>query len=316
MIQILEDIQPDDIEVHGGKSVNLVKLHHLGFIIPKGFSVSSTAFVQMVESCRQLKDTLQSVDESDEFEEILKLSEIAQNVVAGYRIPEYLESEISEGFDHISESNVHGFAVRSSATIEDSRDISFAGQAESFLCLKDKSDIIECVKNVWQSILSERAMVYLKTKNIPMRQVKMAVLVQEMIPADVSGVMFTANVVNKNTDEILINATWGLGDALVSGKIVPDTYILKKYPLSVVQRALGRKEFKSIPETNRSVMIDTPREKREIFSLDDQTLHDIAEIGVKIEEAMECPQDIEWCIKPDGGLVILQSRPITTLSVP
>ncbi len=316
MIKILEDIQPDDIESHGGKSVNLVKLYQMGFIIPKGFSVSSAAFVQMVESCKQLKDTLQRVDESDDFEEILKLSEIAQSIVAEYRIPEDLESEISEGLDDIRESNVHGFAVRSSATIEDSRDISFAGQAESFLCLKNKSDIVECVKNVWQSVFSERAMVYLKTKNIPMKQVKMGVLVQEMIPADVSGVMFTANVVNKNPDEILINATWGIGDALVSGKIVPDTYILRKHPLRVIQRELGGKEFTSLPEINRSVMIDTPREKRVTFTLDDQTLYDISEIGMKIEEVMECPQDIEWCIKPEGGLVILQSRPITTLNVP
>jgi pyruvate,water dikinase len=184
--------------------------------------------------------------------------------------------------------------VRSSATIEDRSDISFAGQAESFLCVKGQEDIIESVKKVWQSMFSERALIYLKTKEVPLSEVKMAVLIQEMIPAEISGVMFTANVVTNNTEEILINSTRGLGDTLVSGEIVPDTFVLTKSPISVIQQDLGDKEF----------------------TLDEEMLFDIVEVGMKIESGMECPQDIEWCIKPDGRLVVLQSRPITTLSAP
>ena len=103
---------------------------------------------------------------------------------------------------------------------------------------------------------------------------------------------------------------------LVSGKIVPDTFILTKSPLVVIQRELGGKEFTSIPEIDQPVILETPKDKQSTFTLEDQTLFGIAEVGIKIESGMESPQDIEWCLRPNGGLVILQSRPITTLSVP
>lgn len=314
IVYSLEEIQPDDVEIHGGKAINLAKLARLGFIIPRGLSISSDVFVQMIESNQDLTNLLQKVDESDDFEEILEISGNIQNIISSYEMPENFVSEVTKSYKLLQE-NEFGFAVRSSATIEDRSDISFAGQAESYLCVKKSSGIIESVRKVWQSVFSERAIIYLKTKGIPINQVKMAVIVQEMIPADISGVMFTANVVNNNTEEILINATWGLGDSLVSGKIVPDTYILSKEPLSVIQRNLGGKESTSLLEENQPAMVDTPKDKQSKFTLEDQTLFDIAEVGMKIEGGMESPQDIEWCIRPDGGLVILQSRPITTLNV-
>nr|KXH73774.1 MAG: hypothetical protein AM325_07120 [Candidatus Thorarchaeota archaeon SMTZ1-45] len=319
MVHTLEMIQPDEVETHGGKAVNLGKLAQSGFLIPRGFSISTDAFTQMVESSHDLINFLKKVDDSEDFEEILEISENLQRLIEEYQVPKRLESEISLGIQNLKELSVSselGFAIRSSATIEDHSDVSFAGQAESYLCVKKHSEIIEFVKKVWQSAFSERAIVYLKAKAIPIRQLKVAVVVQEMIPAEISGVMFTANVVNNNADELLINATWGLGDCLVSGKIVPDTYVLTKSPFSVIQRTVGEKELTSKLEMNQLVLIETPKDRQSKYTLDDETLFDIAEIGLKIENVMECPQDIEWCIKPDGVLVILQSRPITTLSVP
>ena len=319
MVHSLEDIQPKEVEIHGGKAANLAKLAHLGFRVPRSLSISSNAFVQMVESDQDFVSLLEIIDDSDDFERIMEISASLQEIIGNYSLPEILETEIFEKFKHLQEITKNseiGFAVRSSATIEDRIDISFAGQAESFLCVNNQTDILESVKMVWQSAFSESAVIYLKTKEIPMKQVKMAVIIQEMIPADISGVMFTANVVNNNTEEMLINATWGLGDSLVSGKIVPDTYILKKNPLSVIQRVLGGKEFTSLPARNQPTISKTPTDKQSEFSLDEQTLFDIADVGMKVESGMESPQDIEWCIRPDGGLVILQSRPITTLSVP
>jgi phosphoenolpyruvate synthase/pyruvate phosphate dikinase len=259
---------------------------------------------------------IEKADYSDDFEELLEISARLQEVIANYKIPENLESEIIQRFSYLQYNSEFGFAVRSSATIEDRSDISFAGQAESYLCIMNEAGILESIKKVWQSAFSERAVIYLKTKEIPLKQVKMAVVIQEMIPVSVSGVMFTANVVNSSTEEMLINATWGLGDSLVSGKIVPDTYILAKNPLSVIQRDLGGKEFTSKLEMNQPALMPTPGHKQSEFTLDNKTLFDIAEVGMKIESDMESPQDIEWCIRPDGKLVILQSRPITTLNVP
>jgi pyruvate,water dikinase len=314
-VQFLESIQPDDFENHGGKAVNLAKLTRLGFHVPRGLSISSAAFTQMVKKNQDLTGFLNKVDKSDDLEEILEISESLQQTIGNYQIPENVISEISENLNHLEQTKF-GFAVRSSATIEDRRDVSFAGQAESYLCVKEQEDIIESIKKVWQSVFSERALIYLKAKEIPLIEVKMAVLIQEMIPAEVSGVMFTANVVTNNPGEILINSTWGLGNTLVSGEIVPDTYVLKKKPLSVIEQNLGEKEFTSRQVLYELVLDDTPEERRSQYSLDERTLFGIAEVGMKIEEGMESPQDIEWCIKPDGSLVILQTRPITTLNVP
>jgi len=316
LVHTLDDIQPEEVEIHGGKAANLARLATLGFHVPRSLSISSTAFSRMVDNNDNLIDLIEKADCSDDFEELLEISANLQEAIGKYKIPEELESEISQSFDYLQENSEFGFAVRSSATIEDRSDISFAGQAESYLCIMNEEGILESVKKVWQSAFSERAVIYLKTKGIPLKQAKMAVIVQEMMPVNISGVMFTANVVNNSTEEMLINATWGFGDSLVSGKIVPDTYILAKTPLSVIQRELGGKEFTSKLEINQPALIPTPRHKQSEFTLDDKTLFDIAEVGMKIESGMESPQDIEWCIRPDGLLVILQSRPITTLNVP
>ncbi|MBE0525450.1 MAG: hypothetical protein IH631_00805 [Candidatus Thorarchaeota archaeon] len=315
LVQYLKDINSEDIESYGGKAANLARLIELGFQVPNSFCISSEAFVQMLKKNQNLRAYLRKVDESDDFEEILEISGTIQRIISDYKMPEELESEISTKLNHL-EKTEYGFAVRSSATIEDGSEISFAGQAESFLCVKTQLDIIQSVKEVWKSSFSERALIYLKTKEIPLFQVKMAVLVQEMIPAKVSGVMFTANVVTNNTEEILINSTWGLGNTLVSGEIIPDTYVLTKSPPKVIHRTLGDKEFTCEPHMYPLAITDTPKEMSSVYSLDDKTLFDIAEIGMKVESGMESPQDIEWCIGPDEGFVILQSRPITTLSVP
>jgi pyruvate,water dikinase len=315
LVQNLDNIQLEDIETHGGKAVNLAKLKQLGFQVPSAVSISAEAFVQMTKKNQSLRAFLRKVNETDDFEEILEISGRIQEIIYNYEFPKDLVSDISKNLNSLERSE-YGFAVRSSATIEDRSDISFAGQAESYLCVKTEADIVESVKNVWRSAFSDRALIYLKTKDIPITQVKMAVLVQEMIPAEISGVMFTANVVTNNIDEMLINSTWGLGDLLVSGQVVPDTYILTKRPLKVIQQNLGDKEFTSEPHMHPLTITDTPKENRSVYSLEPNTLLDIAEVGMKIESGMESPQDIEWCIRPDGGLVILQSRPITTLSVP
>ena len=311
----LEEIQPENIEIHGGKATNLARLASLGFLVPRSLSISSKAFSQMVETNQNLIDLIEKADKSDDIEGLLEISADMQETIGNYKIPRNLESEFSQRFGYLQQNSDFGFAVRSSATIEDRDDISFAGQAESYLCVMNEAGILESVKKVWQSMFSERAVIYLKTKEIPLKQVKMAVVIQEMIQVSISGVMFTANVVNNSTDEMLINATWGLGDSLVSGKIVPDTFIIAKHPLRIIQRDLGGKEFTSELEMNQLALVPTPRHKQSEFTLDDKTSFEIAKIGMRIESGMRSPQDIEWCIRPDGNLVILQSRPITTLNV-
>ena len=315
----LDGVNTEDIETHGGKTTNLARLLVMGFSVPRGFSVSSLCFDRMIEEIPQLSDLITTLENTDDYEEMLELAVGIQSLISPYQIPDDIKLQIADAFQNLK--NVtgdleHGFAVRSSATIEDRSDISFAGQAESYLCIKETGGILDAVKRVWMSGFSPRAVIYLHTKDIPLGQMKMGVFVQEMLPVDVSGVTFTANVVNNSRDEMLINSTWGIGDTIVSGKIIPDTYLLNKNPLRVMGRELGTKEKTSQPEMIEGgvqlMLKDTPQERRKRFSLSDEALMVVAELGIEIEKKMGSPQDIEWCMK-DGEIVILQTRPITTL---
>ena len=317
----LDEISPIAVERHGGKATNLARLNSKGFQIPSGFSISSNNFSLMITRITEIEITIAQIERTEDFEEIIILSEKIQHLIDSYEIPEQLQEEIEKQYLRIYKTTENielGCAVRSSATIEDRNDISFAGQAETHLCIRGVQQIIDAMKQVWKSSFSPGAVIYLKTKNIPLSKVKMAVVVQEMVPAKVAGVMFTANVVNNNTAEMLVNATWGWGETLVSGKVVPDTFILNKAPMSVLQMNLGDKHLTCQPRSGdrgiQTILEDTPQQKRKMFSLEQDTLFEIAQIGLDIEREMGSPQDIEWCIKPDGKLMILQTRPITTLN--
>ncbi len=315
----LAEIDSKDVVKYGGKGVNLARLHEMGFPVPLGFSVTTSCFQRMLTDIPQLSELVMNIERCDDYEEMLELAVGLQVLVNRYSIPRDIETQIIEEFHNLQTRTrklEHGCAVRSSATIEDRTDISFAGQAESFLCIVEPSDVIKAIKDVWISGFSPSAVIYLNTKDIPLSQMMMSVFVQEMISADVSGVTFTANVVNNDIDEMLINSTWGLGNTLVSGKVIPDTFILSKNPLKVTAKSIGTKERFSRPEVVdgyvQSVMKDTPIEKRSEFTLTNNALMQVAEIGLEIERKMGGPQDIEWCMT-GNEIIILQSRPITTL---
>jgi pyruvate,water dikinase len=152
--------------------------------------------------------------------------------------------------------------------------------------------------------------------NVPLNRVKMGVIVQEMVDADVSGVMFTANIVTNDPCQIIIESTWGLGEPLVSGKVIPDTYVLDKNPLRVLQRTLGTKAVvASIAARNQQqgvVLQETPPDKQSTLSLNDVNLLKVAQMGMSVEKILGGPQDIEWCIR-DSQLIVLQARPVTTM---
>ena len=319
LVVALEDIKPDDFDRHGGKTSNLARLFGIGFRVPLGFSVTTSCFQRVMDEIPQIQEIITELEGNDDYEEILESAIALQSLIGDYNVPIEIKHQIAIGLENLQKMTgnlLHGYAVRSSATLEDRRDISFAGQADSFLCVTGIEGVVESVKRVWQSAFSPRAVIYLHAKRIPLAQMKMAVFVQEMVPADISGVMFTANVVTRNSEEILINSTWGIGDTIVSGKIVPDTFVLAKGPLSIKQRELGAKTKMCVPQIMENcvetTLIDTPQDKAVTLSLDDETLLRIAEAGLTIEKEFGIAQDIEWCLM-GKYIVILQSRPITTL---
>jgi pyruvate,water dikinase len=306
----LEALNPDDVQNHGGKAANLAHLHRYGFNVPSGLSISSYYFEHILDSIEDARELIKKLDSTDDYEEVLEIAMTLQSLVGKSEISEEFRTDLSSAFKVLTSEQ--GYAVRSSATVEDRDEFSFAGQAESYLCVHSIDDIIESVKRVWLSALSPSVAIYLKTKDVPMSQVRMGVVVQEMVDAEVAGVMFTANVVENNLDQMLIDSTWGLGESLVSGKIVPDSFILDKKSKKIISKSLGTKELTYHYGPENTIKESTPPEKREKFSISDGKLAEIAQIGLDIEEKMGVPQDIEWCLRGDE-LLLLQTRPITTL---
>lgn len=220
-----------------------------------------------------------------------------------------LEKEIIKAFENLQTKKV---AVRSSAIAEDSKTSSWAGQLKSYLNVELK-DLISKIKECWRSIASERARAYVSEKNLSKEQLTMAVVVQKMVESEVSGVMFTVNPINKDPNEIMIEAGWGLGELLVAGMITPDNFLLDKKTLQVKTRDIQIQETMLVFQNGENKQISVPKDKQAKQKLTETQLSDLAKLGIKIENHYHKPQDIEWTIDKAGKIWILQSRPITTL---
>ena len=319
MIRLLHEVRPEQFYDFGGKAVNLARLHHLGVSVPKGFAIPAYSFTHFLAQCEHLDALKVLQHEDNDIEAILESAEQFYHAASQFAIPQDIVKNISRGLNQLH-SNQQGsqrsYAIRSSATVEDTAQLSFAGQAETFLCVSDTPSILDAIKHTWLSLFSPRSVLYLQGKGIPLRQVRMGVIVQEMVLGEVSGVMFTANVTNSDTNQLVIDATWGLGESIVAGKVTPDSFVLRKTPLAVLHRHLGTKAVYSSPSPedhpNCTVLLNTPTEKRNIFCLTEEQLLEVARIGLQIEEHFGAPQDIEWTYQ-HGRVVVVQTRPITTL---
>jgi pyruvate,water dikinase len=254
-------------------------------------------------------------------ENILDFSKSIKNLIRNTKLPQSIMDEIKIGFEKLKKDigSSSSFAVRSSATIEDTESFSFAGQAESFLYIISFNDLITSIKNCWASLFNPSALIYLLQMNkkgieLSLSDIQMAVIIQKMVNADVSGVLFTANVINNNKNEIMINSTWGLGETIVSNIVVPDMILLNKKKFEIIKNVIGTKEKKSIqnPEGPYTIIVDTEPQYRDICSLNENQLKQLYKLGLKLENTFKYPQDIEWAIENDI-IYALQSRPITTL---
>jgi pyruvate,water dikinase len=307
------------LERFGGKAVNLARLHRAGLKVPIGFSISSECFSEYLAGLEGSDGILQRLESPMDIEETMNCAANLERLGSSWKMPEETKKQIMDALmrlKSITHGHGIGYAIRSSANVEDSRHISFAGQAESFLCVNGTENVVDSVRRTWQSAVSFRSALYLHEMGVPLSKVRMGVIVQEMVAADVSGVMFTVNTVTKDPSQIIIESTWGLGEPLVSGKIVPDTFFLQRNPLKVVQRVLGSKAtFAAVSvseQQHKIVLQDTPPDKRTAFTLNDAELLNLARLGMKVENTLGGPQDIEWCIR-DSQLIVLQARPVTTM---
>ena len=203
-------------------------------------------------------------------------------------------------------------AVRSSGTAEDLPGMSFAGQMETYLNVRGSNDVIEAVKRCWASLWTGRAIGYRQRQGIREEAVSIAVVVQQLVPADVAGVMFTVNPVTGARDELVINAAWGLGEAIVSGRVTPDTIIIKKQTGAIASKEIARKEVMTVrtPEGTREEPV--PADKRKRAALEPTQAEELARLGMKIEKLYGQVMDIEWAMC-GGQIFIVQARPVTAL---
>jgi pyruvate,water dikinase len=305
----------------GGKGSNIIRLVNIGANVPPGFIITTNSyaeFLQESESQNQLNRLLLKIPLA---KDVVDFSKSITALILETRIPNYVEREIRTGFDRINDQfgTESSYAVRSSATIEDMDTFSFAGQCNTYLNNRIFEEVLFSVKNCWASLFSPQALSYFlqmrkKGRAYSLSDIRMAVIVQKMIDSRISGVLFTANVLNNKKDQIMINSTWGLGETIANNSVIPDMIILEKNRFKILRTTLGKKEKTSIksPIGSHTVMVDTDPKLRAKLSLNENQLRGLHELGLRLENALNSPQDIEWAIE-DDTIYVLQSRPITTL---
>lgn len=240
----------------------------------------------------------------------------ASSLVASDAAPEELVDLVQQGYAELARrchTQMPAVAVRSSAVDEDGNAASFAGQYETYLNRRGTAEIVHALLLCWESVHAERVAVYRNSKDIDVTNVKLAVLVQQLVIAATSAVVFSANPITRRRDEVVINACWGLGESVVSGTVTPDTYIIRKPDMAIIDRRIERKERMTVAVPGGTSEVPVPRLLAEQRALDDRQLVEMAQLAMSLEARHGYPVDIE-CAYEAGNLYLLQCRPITTLS--
>ncbi len=300
----LADTNAGDLARGGGKAVNLGELLRKGFPVPPGFIITTAAYDRVVEH-NSLEDAIATVATPD----------AAAAIRAGFEraaLPLEVERAIRDAYGTLGGA----VAVRSSATAEDLPEAAFAGQQETFLGILNERALLNAVRRCWASLWSDRAIAYRQRQGMGETPVKLAVIVQRLVAADAAGVLFTANPVTGARDESIVDASTGLGEAVVSGLVTPDHIVLRntRHRWRIVERRLGRREVEVRPRPGGGVEQVTGAAVSE-SALPDSVLLQLARMGASIARHFGRPQDIEWAWA-EGKLYILQSRPITALPEP
>ena len=311
---VLDFLEIDQTQVAavGGKGANLGELARIeGIRVPAGFCVTTDAFRRILAeapSIDELLDRLSLLSPNDR-EAICALSEEIRRALEEMAIPDDLAAAITRGISRLGEQG--SCAVRSSATAEDSPTASFAGQQDTYLNVVGSAAILRCVRRCWGSLFSDRAVTYRLRNGFDHRKVHMAVAVQKMVFPEAAGVLFTADPVTSNRKVTSVEATFGLGEALVSGVVNADRYEVRNG--EVVTKVVAAKQLAIHASPSGGTQEETIEpERREQPALTDGQVVRLAQLGRRIEEHFGTPQDIEWCLDEDS-FQIVQSRPITTL---
>ena len=309
-ITSLHDIHQYDRMILGGKALNLGELISAGLPVPPGFLVLTTAYERFV-TVNSLQAEIERLAESVSPVELTtaeQASSAIQKLFEQGALPSEIEEAVLSAYRQLGSPAV---VVRSSATAEDLPGASFAGLHDTFLHLTSAAEVLHALKRCWASLWSARALIYRARQHIAPRSVRMAVIVQQMVEASAAGVLFTCNPVTGAHDEMILNASWGLGETLVSGQVSPDTITLAKQSGEVKSVTVSEKLLMTVYATSGVTVQEVPAELRQQGVLSSQQIARLFELGQAIEQHFHAPQDIEWAIAGDQ-VFLLQTRSVTT----
>jgi len=319
----LTGLRRSDEPSFGGKSSGLGELLSARLPVPPGFALSTTAFAAFVGESdldRVVDRALAPVSTGD-VEATQKASREIAAAMSSAPVPDAVRDELAERYGELAVQageDSPPVAVRSSAVGEDSHDATFAGQQETYLWVRGVEDVCGSVRDCWASLFSPAAISYRARLGETSRPA-MGVTVQLMVDAAISGVMFTCNPVSGDPSMIAINASWGLGLAVVGGEVTPDDYLMSKVTGEVVREHLADKHAQYVPNVDGhgAELVEVPPDRRELACLDAEMLGALVDLGRRVERHFGSHQDIEWAIARDGAppeyVFLVQSRPVTTV---
>jgi pyruvate,water dikinase len=298
----------------GGKGANLGRLVQAGFHVPRGFTVSTEAYGRFLEESGLMAELHSALDLID-YEDVTDLEARTAGIrelITSTAMPDELAAEITRAYEQLGSAAY--VAVRSSGTAEDLADASFAGLHDTFLDVRQADEVLAAIKKCWASLWTARATAYRQRNSFNHHQVRIAVVVQTMVESEVAGVMFTGHPISAATDELVINASWGLGESIVAGVVTPDEYVVRAADLSIKQKSMGAKRSSIVRDAdagNGTRTEPVSQDRQDAFSLTDEQVVELAELGRRVQRHYDSiPQDIEWALA-DGMFHLLQSRPIT-----
>ena len=324
-----EELRKTDIPSVGGKNANLGEMTSAGIPVPPGFAITAYAYKKFIEETKIAAKIYEIIDET-----VTDKNDPAQYEVASIRIrelidstqmPKEIENAIKNAYEEMNRrlNTKDAFvAVRSSATAEDLADASFAGQQETFLNVRGVKGVLQNTVKCWSSLFTPRAIFYRNEKGFAHEKVFISVGVQKMVNSRAAGVIFTLNPVTGDTKQIVIEGNYGLGEAVVSGSVTPDDFVVDKASLRITERRLAKKNIQYVrdPKTGHTVHEEVPEEKQQLPCVTDEEIVRLAELAKRIEQHYGKPQDIEWAIDKDiatapQNTFIVQSRPETVWSM-
>ena len=310
------EVTKKDVPTAGGKGANLGEMTKANIPVPPGFIVTADAYFDFLEKSKlvdEIRHLLQPLDPGKSKQLQQTAAQIKQ-LILDAPMPPKLASEIEQAYIKMGRGLV---AVRSSATAEDLPEASFAGQQRTFLNVQGEKEVVAAVQGCWASLFEPRAIFYRHHQGFDHLKVGIAVPVQKMIQSQASGVMFTLEPVTSDSGKIVIEAVYGLGEAIVSGEVTPDLYILDKEGLRISTKKIGRQEWQLIrnpagddKEANIKVPLQPSSQTEQ--KLSDEDIISLAKLGKQLEDWYQFPQDIEWA-KDDKEIFIVQTRPVTTI---